>query len=129
MTAIIQSSSASVGILQSFTVTGAITLVNAVPIILGQNIGTCVTALISSTGANRNAKRAAMVHLYFNLLGTLILFIPYLLLPRLSVGDFWGASVTAVDVALIHTGFNLFSTLILFPLSGLLERLAVLTVK
>ena len=129
LTAILQSSSASVGILQALSATGGVTVSAAIPLIMGLNIGTCVTSLLSTVGAEKNAKRAATVHLYFNLMGTLILLVPYLLLPRLSVGDFWGDAVTAVDIALIHTGFNLISTLILFPLSGLLERLAVLTVK
>ena len=129
MTAIIQSSSASVGILQSFTVTGAITLVNAVPIILGQNIGTCVTALISSTGANRNAKRAAMVHLYFNVIGAaLCLGIFYgakaiFEMPFLyGHVDMWGIAITATVLKTINV-------ILLFPFCKQLERLAVMTVK
>lgn len=129
LTAILQSSSASVGILQALSGAGQVSFGAAIPLVMGQNIGTCVTSLISSVGAEKNAKRTAMVHLYFNLLGTAILLIPYLFLSRLLIGDFWGASVTAFDIALIHTCFNLISTVILFPLSGLLERLAVLTVR
>ena len=129
LTAILQSSSASVGILQALSATGGVTVAAAIPLVMGQNIGTCVTSLLSSVGAEKNAKRAAMVHLYFNLLGTLILLVPYLLLPRLSVGGFWSNPVTAFDIALIHTGFNLLVTLILFPLAGLLERLAALSVR
>ena len=129
LTAILQSSSASVGILQALSVTGALTVGGAVPIVMGQNIGTCVTSLISSVGAEKNAKRTAMVHLYFNLIGTLILLIPYF---WISVGTDWNFlqnSVSAADIALIHTLFNVLSTVILFPMAGLLERLAILTVR
>ena len=129
MTATVQSSSASIGILQSFTATGAITFGNAVPIILGQNVGTCVTALISSAGASRNAKRSAMVHLYFNLFGSAIcLGIFYALryvsdLPFLNGGiDMWG-------IAMTHTVFNVVTVIALFPFRRQLERLSVLTVK
>ena len=129
LTAILQSSSASVGILQALSVTGAVTVGGTVPIVMGQNIGTCVTSLISSVGAEKNAKRTAMVHLYFNLIGTLILLIPYF---WISVGTDWNFlqnSVSAADIALIHTLFNVLSTVILFPMAGLLERLAILTVR
>ena len=129
LTAILQSSSASVGILQALSGAGQVTFGAAIPLVMGQNIGTCVTSLISSVGVEKSAKQTAMVHLYFNLLGTLILLIPYLLLHRFPLGGFLGDSVTAFDVALIHTCFNLASTVILFPLAGLLEKLAVLTVR
>ena len=129
LTAILQSSSASVGILQALSVTGSLTVGGAIPIVMGQNIGTCVTSLISSVGAEKNAKRTAMVHLYFNLLGTLILMIPYF---WISAGPDWiflQNAASAADVALMHTLFSLLSTAILFPLAGLLERLAILTVR
>jgi phosphate:Na+ symporter len=129
LTAVLQSSSASVGILQALSGAGQVTFGAAIPIVMGQNIGTCVTSLISSVGAEKNAKRTAMVHLYFNLLGTVILLIPYLVLPRFPLGAFLGESVTAFEIALIHTCFNLASTVILFPLAGLLEKLAVMTVR
>lgn len=129
LTAILQSSSASVGILQALSGAGQVTFGAAIPLVMGQNIGTCVTSLISSVGAEKNAKRTAMVHLYFNLLGTVLLLIPYLALPYFPIGAFLTDSVTAFDVALIHTCFNLASTVILFPLAGLLEKLAVLTVR
>ena len=129
LTAILQSSSASVGILQALSATGGITVRAAIPLIMGLNIGTCVTSLLSAVGAEKNARRAATVHLYFNLLGTLILLIPYFVLPWFFEVGFLTRAVTAFDVALIHTGFNLLGTLILFPFAGLLEKLAVRTVR
>ena len=129
MTAILQSSSASVGILQALSVTGAIRVEMAIPLIMGQNIGTCVTSLLASVGAGIHAKRTAMVHLYFNLIGTVALLIPFLFLRGLGSVAFLQAEAGAVEIALIHTLFNVISTLFLFPLAGLLERLAVLTVR
>ncbi|MBQ8440064.1 MAG: Na/Pi cotransporter family protein [Clostridia bacterium] len=129
LTAILQSSSASVGILQALSVTGSLTVGGAVPIVMGQNIGTCVTSLISSVGAEKNAKRTAMVHLYFNLLGTLILMIPYFWISAGTDWIFLQNAASAADIALIHTLFNVLSTVILFPMAGLLERLAILTVR
>ncbi len=123
LTAIIQSSSASVGILQSLTTTGAVTYGAALPIIMGQNIGTCVTAVLSSVGANRNAKRVAVVHLSFNVIGTAILLTVLYLVrgmfaPQLSIpADYVGISVA-------HTCFNVICTIILLPCAGLLEKLA-----
>lgn len=129
LTAIIQSSSASIGILQSFTVTGAITFGNAVPIIMGQNIGTCITAILASAGANKNAKRASYVHLLFNVLGTAVCMgVFYLLryavkLPLLNgTIDMWG-------IAAVHTLFNLITFAALFPFSRQLERMAVALVR
>ncbi len=128
LTAIIQSSSASVGILQGLCSTGAITMGNALPIILGQNIGTCVTAMISTVGANRNARRTALVHLYFNIVGVLIiallvygvnLFYPLAIL---------GQQAGPMEIAILHTGFNLAATAILLPMNKLLEKLAYLTI-
>jgi len=129
LTVIVQSSSASVGILQSLTVTGAITYGAAIPIIMGQNIGTCVTALISSISANKNGKRAAIIHLYFNIIGVVIwLSVFYIvnaifsLIPVNSAINAWG-------VAFVHTVFKLLSVLAISPFYKQLEKLAVLTVR
>lgn len=127
LTAAIQSSSASIGILQALTVTGAIRLGLAVPIVMGQNIGTCVTALLSGVGAEVNARRAAFVHLYFNTTGAVVLLAVFLALSATGVLP-TDALLRESDVALIHTLFNVFSTLLLLPFSRLLLRLAVLTV-
>jgi phosphate:Na+ symporter len=129
LTAILQSSSASVGILQALSTGGAITMGAAVPIIMGQNIGTCVTTLISSVGAPKNAKRAGLIHLYFNLFGTLILLTAFLILKRFVSHSFANASATPVYIAVAHTLFNVISTLILFPCGALIEKLAIKTVK
>ena len=129
LTAIMQSSSASIGILQSFTATGAITFGNAVPIIMGQNIGTCVTALISSAGTSKNAKRAAVVHLLFNVFGSgICLGLFYLLKYAFDIAVFNG-NIDMWGIAIVHSIFNVISVLVLFPLSGVLEKLAVLFVK
>ena len=129
LTAIIQSSSASIGILQSFTATGAITFGNAVPIIMGQNIGTCITALLSSTGASKNAKRAAFVHLLFNVFGSVIgLAVFYILKLALDLA-FLDGGIDTWGIAIVHTVFNVVSFLVLFPLSRRIERLAVLLVR
>ncbi|MDO4553235.1 MAG: Na/Pi cotransporter family protein [Bacillota bacterium] len=129
LTAVIQSSSASVGILQALCITGSVTYGSAIPIIMGQNIGTCATALISCIGATKNAQRTAMVHLYFNIIGAaLFLGLFYLLNWALSF-HFIDDSVTAFEVALIHTIFNLLSTIVLLPFSRLLCRMAEASVK
>ena len=128
VTGIIQSSSASVGILQALSATGVITYGSAIPIIMGQNIGTCVTALISSVGANKNARRAAMVHLYFNIIGvTLFLAVFYganLLLDFAFVTE----TVTAWGIAVVHSIFNLTATAVLLPFANGLEKLAILPI-
>ncbi|MDO5398173.1 MAG: Na/Pi cotransporter family protein [bacterium] len=129
MTAIIQSSSASVGILQALCSTGAVTYGAAVPIIMGQNIGTCATALISCIGAGKNAKRTAMVHLYFNVIGTLLFLILFYLLHAIVKFDFINNAAAAVDIAVIHSVFNIFATLVLLPFNKLLEKLAKLTIR
>lgn len=129
LTAIIQSSSASVGILQALSVTGSITYANAVPIILGQNIGTTVTALLSSIGTNKNARRTAVVHLCFNLIGALVFLILFYSLKALIGFPFINDSVNAVGIAAVHTIFNLTSTLILFPFTKWLEKLAYFIIK
>ncbi len=128
LTALIQSSSASVGILQGLCATGAVTFGTAIPIILGQNIGTCVTAMISTVGANRNARRTALVHLYFNIVGVLLFALLFYGIGMFHPWAFLGTTANAVDVALVHTGFNLGATLILLPMNRLLEELAYLTV-
>lgn len=128
LTAIIQSSSASVGILQALAATGAVSWGAAVPIIMGQNIGTCVTALLSSVGAQRNAKRAALVHLYFNIIGTAIFMAVFYGLDALVGFSFLGQAVSAAGIAVVHSVFNVFATLVLLPFSQVLEKLACLTV-
>jgi len=130
LTAIIQSSSASVGILQALSVTGGITYGNAIPIIMGQNIGTCVTAMISSIGANKNAKRVAVVHLLFNIIGTVVFLILYYLIDVVIGGfSFADNSLQAAGIAVIHTTFNVLATVVMFPLINQLEKLAYLLVK
>lgn len=128
LTAVIQSSSASVGILQALSVTGAFTFGSAIPIIMGQNIGTCVTAMISSVGGNRGAKRTAFVHLYFNIIGTIVFMVLFYLGNAIFRFDFTNEVVDAAGIALIHTTFNVFATIILLPFSRQLERLAYLTI-
>ena len=129
VTAIIQSSSASVGILQAIANTGTLGYAAALPIIMGQNIGTCVTALLSSIGANRNAKRVAMVHLYFNLIGTVVFLSLFYLLDGLIGFTFMDRQVSAFGIAVTHTTFNLFTTSMLFPFISGLEWLARKTIR
>ena len=129
LTAIIQSSSASVGILQALCMTGAVSYGTALPIIMGQNIGTCVTALISAVGANKNAKRAAMVHLYFNLIGTVIFMAAFYTLHSLIGFPFMGKAASPAGIAVLHSTFNVAATVILLPFSRLLEKLACLTIR
>lgn len=128
LTAIIQSSSASVGILQAMCATGAVSFGAAIPIIMGQNIGTCVTALISSIGANRNAKRAALVHLYFNLISTTIFMVVFYTLNAFLNFAFLDSPAPVAGIAVVHTTFNVAATIVLLPFSRGLERLAVLTI-
>lgn len=129
LTAVIQSSSASVGILQALCATGAVTFGTALPIILGQNIGTCVTAIISSVGASKNAKRAAAVHLYFNVIGTLLFMSVFYALNHFWRFEFLSEVAAPAGIALLHSLFNIGATLVLFPFARGLERLAVLTIK
>ena len=128
LTAIIQSSSASVGILQGLCVTGAVTYGAAIPIILGQNIGTCITAIMGSIGANRNARRTAMVHLLFNVVGAVMFAVIFYGMGMFIEWKFLGDSVQAWDISVIHTGFNLIATAVLMPMNGLLVKLAYLLV-
>ena len=129
LTAVIQSSSASVGILQALCVTGAVNYSVALPIIMGQNIGTCVTSIISSVGASKNAKRAAMVHLYFNLIGTVIFMIVFYIVNSFADFGFMNEPAGAFGIALIHSLFNIGATIILFPFSDKLVRLAKITIR
>ena len=128
LTAIIQSSSASVGILQGLCVTGAVTYGAAIPIILGQNIGTCVTAMMGAIGANRNARRTAMVHLLFNVVGAVMFAVVFYGLGMFIDWQFLGDTVQAWDISLIHTAFNVVATAVLMPMNGLLVKLAYLIV-
>lgn len=129
VTGIIQSSSASVGILQALCSTGAVSFGTALPIIMGQNIGTCVTALLSSIGTKKNAKRAAFVHLYFNVIGTTLFMIVFYSLNSFIHFSFLGTEATEVGIAIVHTTFNVVTTTILLPFSRQLEKLATLTVR
>lgn len=129
LTAVIQSSSASVGILQALCMTGAVQYSAALPIIMGQNIGTCVTALISAVGANKNAKRAAMVHLYFNIIGTVIFMAAFYLLNAAVHLPFMYEAANPAGIAVIHSIFNVSATLVLLPFSNVLVKLACLTIR
>lgn len=128
LTAIIQSSSASVGILQALCATGAVHYSVALPIIMGQNIGTCVTSIISSIGASKNARRAAMIHLYFNLIGTTLFMLVFYFMNTFIDFAFLGKSANAAGIAIIHSLFNIGATIVLFPFSNLLVRLAEITI-
>ena len=129
LTAVIQSSSASVGILQALCTTGAISFGCAIPIIMGQNIGTCVTAMISAVGASKNAKRTALVHLYFNVIGTALFMIVFYALHAFIKFDFLGDSATPAGIAVVHSIFNITATVVLLPFAKVLEKLAYLSVK
>ena len=129
LTAVIQSSSASVGILQALCLTGAVPYSTAIPIIMGQNIGTCVTAILSSVGANKNAKRASMIHLYFNLIGTVIFMVVFYSLNAFLHFDFLDDPASAIGIAVLHSCFNIGCAILLFPFANVLVKLATLTVK
>ena len=129
LTAVIQSSSASVGILQALCVTGAVSYGTALPIIMGQNIGTCVTALLSGIGASKNARRASLVHLYFNLVGTIVFMVLFYTANAFIDFAFLPTAANAAGIAVIHTIFNVFATVLLLPFSSVLEKLACLTIK
>ncbi len=125
LTAIIQSSSASVGILQALSSTGQITNAAAIPIIMGQNIGTCATAMLSSMGTTKNAKRAAVVHLAFNVLGTVFCLIIFTLIANIAKPLILNEGATQLSIALSHTAFNVLCTAIMLPLSSFLEKIAI----
>ena len=128
LTAVIQSSSASIGILQGLCVTGAVTYGAAIPIILGQNIGTCITAIMGAIGANRNARRTAMVHLLFNVVGAVMFAVVFYGIGLFIPWQFLNDPVQAWDISLVHTAFNLVATAVLMPMNGLLVKLAYLFV-
>ena len=129
LTAVIQSSSASVGILQALCLTGSVPYATAIPIIMGQNIGTCVTALLSSIGAGKNAKRAALVHLYFNVIGTAVFMIVFYSLYAFIDFPFMHDAAGVAGIAVIHSLFNIGATILLFPFANMLEKLATLTIR
>ena len=129
LTAIIQSSSASVGILQALCSTGAVSFGCAIPIIMGQNIGTCVTAIISSIGASKNAKRTALVHLYFNIIGTALFMIVFYSINAFVHFDFLGDAATPAGIAVVHSIFNIAAALVLLPFAKVLEKLAYMSIK
>ena len=129
LTAVIQSSSASVGILQALCATGGVTMASAIPIIMGQNIGTCVTSLISAAGANKNAKRAALVHFYFNLIGTTIFMVVFYTLNAFLHFEILNMTANAWLIALVHSCFNIAATILFMPFGDLLAKLACLTIR
>lgn len=128
LTAVIQSSSASIGILQALCATGVVSYATAIPIIMGQNVGTCVTALISSAGASKNAKRAALIHLYYNIIKTVAFMAVFYALNAFIHFAFLEEAASALGVAVIHTAFNVAAVIIIFPVSWILEKLAYLTI-
>ncbi len=129
MTAVIQSSSATVGILQALSLTGGLSYGMAIPLIMGQNIGTCVTALISSVGVSKNAKRVAVIHIYFNLIGTAVLLSLFYGFNAFLDFPFVEKAIAPAGIAIVHSIFNVATTIILFPFGKQLEKLAVKTVK
>ncbi len=129
LTAVIQSSSASVGILQALCGTGMVSYASAIPIIMGQNIGTCATAMISAARAGKNAKRAAFIHLYFNLIGTALFMLVFYAVHTVFPFGFMENRADAAGIAAVHSIFNIVTMLALFPFSRGLERLACMTVK
>lgn len=129
LTAVIQSSSASVGILQALCTTGAVSYSCAIPIIMGQNIGTCATAMISAARAGKNAKRAAFIHLYFNLIGTVLFMSVFYAVHTFAPFAFMEGSADAAGIAAVHSIFNIVTMLALFPFRRGLEKLACVTIK
>ena len=129
VTAIVQSSAATVGILQAISTTGIMTFSSTIPIILGQNIGTCATSMIASAGGNKNAKRVATVHLYFNLIGTVIFLVGIYTYQHFIGFSFWDGPIDMGGIANFHTIFNVVSTLILFPFINQIEKLTMITIK
>lgn len=129
LTAIIQSSSASVGILQALCATGAMSFGSALPIIMGQNIGTCITAIMSAFGASKNAKRASMIHLYFNLIGTIVFLIVFYILNAVFHFAFLNEAASATGIAVVHSVFNIVCTICWFPFANVLVKLAELTIR
>lgn len=128
-TGIIQSSAASVGILQALSLTGGLTFGMAIPVIMGQNIGTCVTAIISSIGVNKNAKRVSVIHILFNLIGTLFFMIIFYGINMIFPFEFLQYRIEPVGIAAAHSIFNIGTTLLHFPFSKLLVRLSTIIIK
>ena len=128
LTAVIQSSSASVGILQALCATGAVNFSTAPPIIMGQNIGTCITAIISSIGTSKNAKRTAAVHLFFNITGTIIFMVVFYTLNVFIHFQFLNTAASPAGIAVIHSLFNIGATILLFPFANLLEKMAIFVI-
>ena len=128
-TAIIQSSSASVGVLQALSMTGAITYGAAIPIIMGQNIGTCVSSLLASMGTSKNAKRVAMVHILFNVIGSVVCLTAWLIADGIIKFAFTDTVVEPFNIAILHSIFNIVTTIMLFPFAGLLEKLVKLIIR
>ena len=128
LTAVIQSSSASIGILQALCVTGAVSYSTALPIIMGQNVGTCVTALISSAGAGKNGKRAALIHLYYNIIKTVGFMVIFYSLHAVLNFAFMETSISALGVAVVHTAFNVVAVVLIAPFSALLEKMVYITI-
>ncbi len=129
VTAILHSSAASIGILQAAAATGAVSYAAAIPIIMGQNIGTCMTSIVSSIGANKNAKRAAMIHFYFNLIGSLLFIAAIYSLNAIIGFEFWEKAVTKAGIANFHTMFNVITTVLFVPFRKMLVALAERTVR
>ncbi|MEG1849928.1 MAG: Na/Pi cotransporter family protein, partial [Oscillospiraceae bacterium] len=130
ITALIQASAASIGMLQALASTGLVPFSTAFPIIMGQNIGTCITPILSSIGASKNAKRAALIHLYFNVIGTVVfLAVVYGIKAAFGAPDFWYAPVGRTGIANFHTFFNVAVTLLFIPFAGLIEKLARLSIR
>ncbi len=129
LTAIIQSSSASVGILQALSTTGAITYGAAIPIVMGMAIGTCITAVLSAIGANKNAKRTTLVHLYFNVIGTVMALVLFYGANAIFKFDFFGSTVNEVEIAVINTFFKIFCVVMWAPLINVLEKIATVSIK
>ena len=129
LTAIIQSSSASVGILQALCATGAVSFGSAIPIIMGQNIGTCITAIMSAFGASKNAKRASMIHLYFNLIGTIVFMAVFYLINAFVHFEFLDGAASATGIAVVHSVFNITCAICWFPFANVLVKLATLTIR
>lgn len=128
LTAIIQSSSASIGILQALCISGAVSYSTAIPIIMGQNVGTCVTALLSCAGASKNAKRAALIHLYYNIIKTVTFMVIFYALNAALHFTFLDEAASALGVAVIHTAFNVAAVILIFPFTFVLEKLAFMTI-
>lgn len=129
MTGILQSSAASVGILQALSISGLISYNFAIPVILGQNIGTCLTAMLSSIGTSKNARRTALAHLYFNVIGATLFMIALVVAKNVGFAEFLAAPINAVDIAVFHSIFNIVCTLVLLPFTKQLEKLVCMTIK